>query len=168
MMPDASSAVHVRLAQACDVRLLNEIAYRSKASWGYASAQMEAWRAELAISPAWISMQRVHVALVDDNVVGLYVLLDEAGEWRLDHLWVDPSAIGRGVGRALIGSACRNARSLGAVELIVHADPNAEGFYKACGAELIGAIPSPIAHAPARALPLFRLRTEVNKDATWA
>lgn len=163
-MSGKSSPVHVRLAQEREVLLLNDIAFRSKASWGYAPARMEAWRAELAISPAWISMQRVHVALVDDHIVGLFVLLDEPGLWRLEHLWVDPVAMGQGIGRALIDRACHVARSLGAEELIVDADPNAEGFYKACGAERIGARAAPIENAPARTMPVFRLRCAASHN----
>ena len=152
---------HCRPAQLAEIALLNDIAFRSKAHWGYTSKQMEAWRAELAIAPAWIEMQRVHVAVAQDGVVGFFVILGPSPQWRLEHLWVDPMAMRMGVGRALLDHARRVARSLGARELTIDADPNAEGFYRACGATLAGAIAAPIENAPSRTLPVFRLPCDV-------
>ena len=153
---------HCRPAQPGEIALLDELAFRSKGHWGYASEQMEAWRAGLAIAPAWIEMQRVHVAVAQHGIVGFFAILGQSPHWRLEHLWVEPRAIGTGVGRALLDHARGVARSLGASELIIDADPNAEGFYLACGARLVGAIDAPIDNAPLRTLPVFRLSCDAS------
>ena len=48
-------------------------------------------------------------------------------------LFVDPLAIGSGVGRVLIDDALRYAARLGWSTLLVQSDPGAEGFYAAHG-----------------------------------
>jgi GNAT superfamily N-acetyltransferase len=156
-------AIELRPAHADEIGLLDELAFRSKAHWGYPAAQMEAWRADLALSPAWVSKQWVHVALLDSAVAGVFAVVDEAGEWKLEHLWVEPKAMGKGVGRALLVAACQFARSCGAKDLTINADPNAAGFYTACGGILVGETPAPTALEPSRVLPVFRLPTKYAK-----
>jgi GNAT superfamily N-acetyltransferase len=56
----------------------------------------------------------------------------------LEDLWVDPVAIGSGVGRRLFDHAVVTAAGLGLTSLLIESDPNAEGFYLAMGAERIG------------------------------
>ena len=147
-----------------EIGLLNTLAFRSKAHWGYSARQMEAWRADLALSPAWVAKQWLHVALLDNDLAGLFAVMDDAGEWKLEHLWVAPEAMGKGVGRALIRAACQLARRFGADALTVHADPNAAGFYTACGGVKVGELCAPIEGDPARVLPVFRLSTAQEAD----
>lgn len=157
-MLDQLTHLQMRPAEPDDIALLNEIAFRSKAYWGYAPSRMESWRAELAVSPVWVSMQWAQVAVADDVIAGFFVIRSEAEQWRLEQLFVEPKAIRRGVGRALVTRACRLAFDFGAVELLVDSDPNAEGFYLACGAERIGSRAAPIESAPLRTLPVLRFQ----------
>ncbi|HEY3038721.1 MAG TPA: GNAT family N-acetyltransferase [Pyrinomonadaceae bacterium] len=65
---------------------------------------------------AFPTMSWVQVAQDADAVVGLAAMRLE--QWnrraRLEHLYVAPQARGRGIGRALVGSAMDGARQLGA------------------------------------------------------
>ena len=70
---------------------------------------------------------------------------------ELDACFVEPSAIGSGVGRALWEKAEALARAGGAVEIGLDSDPFAEGFYKAMGAVRVGEAPS--GSIPGRVLP---------------
>ena len=149
--------IEFRPAQLDDIEQLNAIAFRSKAYWGYSDEQMEVWRADLAISPEWVVRKLVHIALLDSEVVGFFVVADNADAWRLEHLWVIPGAMRRGAGRALLAHACTVAQAHGASSLIIDADPNAADFYQACGAEHIGEKAAPIPGVQSRTLPVFRL-----------
>ena len=149
--------IEFRPARLDEVESLNAIAFRSKAYWGYSAEQMEIWRADLAISPEWVTRQQVHIAELDGEVVGFFVVADDSGAWRLEHLWIVPSVIRRGVGRALLARACAVAQDLGASSLLIDADPNAAGFYEACGAEHIGEKAAPIPGVQSRTLPVYRL-----------
>lgn len=61
------------------------------------------------------------------------------GNAELDALFVEPDTWGRGVGRALVDHCATMARERGATALHVVGNPHAEGFYKACGFEIVGA-----------------------------
>jgi GNAT superfamily N-acetyltransferase len=146
-----------RLAELDDIARLNAIAFRAKAHWGYSAAQMEVWRAELEVAPEWVRCKQVGVALHDGSLAGYFAIVNEASGWRLEHLWVEPSLIGLGVGRALLQAACSAARERGAQSLILDADPHAAGFYTRCGAVLVGTKPAPVDADPLRTLPVFCL-----------
>ncbi|MEE8276121.1 MAG: GNAT family N-acetyltransferase, partial [Alphaproteobacteria bacterium] len=69
--------------------------------------------------------------------------------------FVDPAAIGQGVGTRLWRHLIGEARRRGVERIVVESDPNAEGFYLAMGARTVGAVPSrSIAN---RLLPLMEL-----------
>jgi predicted N-acetyltransferase YhbS len=87
-------------------------------------------------------------------VLGFYGFEPEAEGVGLDYMFVEPDAMGEGVGRALWQHAVATARALGHPALIVVADPNAEGFYRRMGAQPAGARPSEL--DPARLLPVLR------------
>lgn len=149
--------IQFRKAEASDAPALSELALRSKAFWGYAPAQLEAWRADLTLSPLWISLHPTYVAEIGGQTAGFFALLAEHGSWKLEHLWVAPEAMGQGVGRSMLAHAVIIAKQVGARELIIDSDPNAEGFYRACGAVRIGSLPAPIEGAPQREIPALRL-----------
>ena len=72
-----------------------------------------------------------------------------------DRLFVEPDALRRGVGQALLDAVADIARAEGAARLIILSDPNAAAFYERMGAVRIGDAPSD--SIPGRTLPLFRL-----------
>lgn len=77
-------------------------------------------------------------------VQGFGVVLRRAdGEAELDGLFTHPDHWGEGVGRALVAEAVRRARLLRAPYLNVVGNPNAEGFYAACGFESFGVEATP-------------------------
>lgn len=57
-------------------------------------------------------------------------------------LFVDPPAIGGGIGGPLLRHALEQAHELGMLSLVIYADPYAEPFYIRAGARRIGAVPS--------------------------
>jgi len=88
--------------------VLSALAFASKASWGYDDAFMEACRAELTVAPG--DLQRVCVRVYVDGVIHGFSGVD--GD-ELTWLFVDPRAMRRGIGRALMGDACALARAAG-------------------------------------------------------
>jgi GNAT superfamily N-acetyltransferase len=56
----------------------------------------------------------------------------------IEDMWVDPAAMGRGVGTRLFRLAAERARELGASRLEWEAEPNAVGFYEKMGGRHIG------------------------------
>jgi GNAT superfamily N-acetyltransferase len=107
-------------------------------------------QASLTVSEADISSGRVLVADDHGHVVGV-ARIEPDGE--LGVMFVDPPAIGHGVGRALFVAASALARRLGARSMPILADPNAAPFYERMGARFISQAPSDA--IPGRTLPLY-------------
>ncbi len=121
-----------------DAEVLTEIAYAAKRHWGYPARWIETWRDTLTIRAEFVAAHVAWSAMEDLRAVGFYVLTSKQDGLHLDHLWVVPSAMGRGVGRALFEHAVQQARALGKRVLKIESDPNAEGFYKRMGAYRVG------------------------------
>lgn len=110
------------------IEALREIAFAAKAHWGYDRALCRAWADSID---------------VDD---GRELLVEEGG-WasvfvrgevcRLEDLWVDPPAMGRGLGRRLFERAAAAGRERGCTRMEWEAEPNAVGFYERMGASYI-------------------------------
>lgn len=141
-----------------EAQSLSVLAMRSKAHWGYSGEFLEACRTELTWTPEALEAPDVcvFVAEVCSELAGFYAIdRISDSEFELAALFVEPSHIGRGVGRALIEHAKSEAKGRGASVLLIQGDPHAEDFYRAAGAELIGQRPSE--SVPGRLLPLFKV-----------
>jgi GNAT superfamily N-acetyltransferase len=132
--------------------VLTELCRRSKAHWGYEPDLLHRWAGDLAITAQDIDRDAVLVAELGDDdggappriggfariSRGTSAHLDHPAPARLDDLWVEPDAMGAGVGRALFEASCEVARTLPADQMLIVSDPNAEGFYLRMGARRIG------------------------------
>ena len=141
-------------AQPSDAAALSAIARAAKAHWGYPQAWLDQWRDLLAITPEFVAAQETFVAVVDGRIVAFYALLDRDGTLCLEHLWVLPDQMRRGLGRKLFQHAIERARSRGASRLTIEADPNAEPFYRHMGAAVVGKTTSEV-EGRRRELPLL-------------
>ena len=150
-------AIELRPASAGDAQDLSAIALAAKRHWGYAQELLEEWRAQLTLSPADIAARPTWVATIDGTPAGFYSIAPVEPCWTLEHLWVLPSAMGRGIGLRLLEHALNSALNAGAQGLDIDADPNAEGFYLRCGARRVGEIAAPVPGSPGRVRPQLRL-----------
>jgi ribosomal protein S18 acetylase RimI-like enzyme len=140
-----------------DADALTEIAHAAKRHWGYPEHWIEAWRDILTMRPEFIAANVAYCAMEDDNIVGFYVLTTESDGIHLDHLWILPAAMRRGIGRTLFEHAVNQARAAGFDLIKIEADPNAEGFYERMGARRVGTSVSAV-EGEKRELPLMEYR----------
>ena len=145
----------LRPARFDEAPALSELALRSKAHWGYDDAFLEACRAELTVRPEHVAASRVVVATSAARVVGFSILLGGPPRAEVEMLFVEPDAIGTGVGSVLLDRLRADAVALGCRALRIEADPHAIGFYEHHGAVRIGDEPS--ATFPGRTLPILEL-----------
>ncbi len=117
---------------------LTEIAFAAKRHWGYAERWIENWKEILTISAEFIAQNEACVAWVDGHAAGFYGLVVHQGRMWLDHLWVLPRFMGKGIGKALFNHAVQRASALGFESIVIESDPNAEEFYKRMGARVVG------------------------------
>jgi ribosomal protein S18 acetylase RimI-like enzyme len=137
-----------------DADALSEIAHAAKRHWGYPERWIESWRDVLTIRPQFIAENVTFCARENDRIGGFYLLTTESDGAHLDHLWILPDAMDRGIGRALFRHAIEQAKKLGHRAIRIEADPNAAGFYERMGAKRIGTNVSEIEGQP-RELPLL-------------
>ena len=149
----------IRRAAVGDAQTLSRIAWSAKAHWGYALPQLQAWRAELEISPASLQWAPTFVGEIGGAVAGFYQLRLDTDPPLLDHLWVDPARMGLGLGSALVRHALQLLAADGVAEMAIDADPHAEAFYLGLGARRVGEIAAPLPGDAARVRPQLRLAT---------
>jgi len=154
--------MNIRPAQEHEAEALSALALQAKAHWGYSADTIESWREDLSISGDTIASRPTFVATVGDGIAGFYSLAPSTQSWKLDHLWVLPQLMDRGIGRALVAHALETAVRGGASCVTVDADPNAESFYLACGAERCGEVPAPISGRPKRVRPQLTFRFDMQ------
>ena len=144
----------IRRARPDEADRLTAIALAAKRHWDYPEAWIEAWRDQLTFTTEFITSHPVFVAVGhDDTPIACYALVEnEDAVLQLEHVWVEPSAIGRGVGRTLFHHAVATARERGGTALLIDSDPNAEAFYVRMGATRVGSIRADVC-GEQRALP---------------
>ncbi|TQM13647.1 GNAT family N-acetyltransferase [Pseudonocardia kunmingensis] len=143
----------VRHAEPDEAEALTGLTRRSKAHWGYPREMLDRWADVLSISPAAIRDGRVVVAERDGALLGYYQLTGRPPHGDLADLFLEPEAIGTGLGRTLWEHALDAARRAGFDTVTLESDPHAEGFYLRMGAELVGEREV----APGRWLPVLRI-----------
>ena len=151
--------VALRPARPGEAAALTALILRSKAYWGYDDAFMAACEEELTVTEERLTGGMFIVAVDrSETPLGAAEISFEGAIAWLEKLFVDPEAMGRGVGRALFEWAVETADEGGATALIIAADPDAEAFYRTLGAERDGDIASD--SIPGRRLP--RLVVELS------
>lgn len=138
-----SSKIEIRDARRDEAEALTDLAMRAKAYWGYDAEFMEQCRDELTVTPQLIDENTVIVAEQDCRIVGSASLsLCGRGEGEVHSMFVDPAAIGQGIGLRLINDLFEAARSHGCITLYVDSDPHAQGFYERAGFRYLHDVPS--------------------------
>jgi GNAT superfamily N-acetyltransferase len=131
---DRTASVRIRPAAAGEGERLREITTAAKGLWGYDPARIREWTAALDLSPGRLAAAHAYVAELDRRAVAWAEILPPAGGvCVLDHLWVEPGLIRRGLGSLLFRFAADRARELGATAMEWEAEPNALGFYRKMG-----------------------------------
>lgn len=156
--------VTVRPGRPAEAAAIGALALRSKGHWGYDAAFLAACRDDLSIDPAWCDGTRLVVAVAGDTLLGYARVAGGPPVGELAGLFVDPAAIGRGVGGLLLREALAVAGRLGLRVLEIDSDPHAEPFYRHAGAVRVGSSPSTV--DPTRLLPHLELAVPHQPTAT--
>lgn len=146
----------IRRALPEEASTLTTIALEAKRYWGYPERWIKHWESDLTISADYIRDHHVYVAEADGEILGFYALYVSGDKAELDHMWVTPAAIGRGIGKELFLDAMEKAAALKVRDVEISADPNAAEFYKRLGATQIGEVDAPI-DGKSRKLPRLKI-----------
>src|ERR1043166_205185 len=130
--------IEIHRATADHAEALTRLAHAAKGHWGYPAEWIDHWKTDLTITAEFIAANEVFIATIENEIAGCCALVTAHGLAELEHMWIDPKQMGKGVGRALFEQATQRASALGFTELELSADPHAEGFYERMGAQRIG------------------------------
>ena len=148
--------MEIQKAQRKDAVSLTELTIRSKAHWGYKSAQIEKWRAELTITEKYIDENHMYKLIVENILLGFYAYQSEnKTDLKLNYLFVEPKYIGKSYGKILMTDFLNRIKDSEFERIILDADPNAEKFYHNFGFKKIGKLKSSIKD---RYLPIMELK----------
>lgn len=157
--------MYIRDAKLSEADLLSELAFVSKAYWGYSMEFMNTCREELTVSMQDISSEEIsyRVYEINDEAIGFYAIEHISENLaELEALFVKPVYIGQGIGKALMENAISYTRNQGYKMLKIQGDPNAEKFYLASGAIRTGEEESQSIEG--RYLPVFHLNLEQSSN----
>jgi len=132
------SEIKLRLAADDEAKLLSDLAGRSKSYWPYDEDYLKVCRSVTHVTAQDIQRWPFTVAACDRVIYGFSAPCEVNGENMLDHLWIEPCMIGRGLGRRLFSEAVRHAKALRWPSFTIASDPYAEHFYLKMGARRIG------------------------------
>lgn len=146
----------LRPARVDDLDALSQLAFRSKASWGYDDAFMTACRAELTfhadhLRGSFVYLHEGHGDEGHGGPLGFYRLEVSVPSAEVGAMFVAPEAMRQGIGRGLWQHLEQTARAAGVEEIRLDSDPHAERFYLAMGMRRQGEAPS--LSIPGRMLP---------------
>ena len=151
--------IAIRPARAGEAASLTALCLRSKAHWGYDAEFMRLCVPSLTVSEQSIAEGRVLVATGDQGqTIGTVSVTPDGDDAELGLMFVDPSAIGGGIGRQLFDAAVGLARQLGYRRMTILADVNAAEFYERMGARFLRDAPSDA--IPGRTLPFYEYDLE--------
>lgn len=135
----------IRRVESSESSQLTQLAHLAKAYWGYSPEFMLAFDAELTFQAADLDDEHAifRVGTFDGRICSFYALRLEAdNQLEMTALFVEPTMLGKGLGRRLFEHAVKKARKRGAKNILIHSDPYAEKFYLKMGAVNIGNVAS--------------------------
>ncbi len=154
----------IKSVTATDAQSISEIAFRSKASWGYSDDFMRACRNELTYRASTIESSDFEFWAYRDKeeILGFYALEFGAADFaELEALFVDPEHFGTGIGRALMAHATNRVQARRVLRILIQSDPYADAFYSALGAIRVGQRESE--SIAGRFLPLLEISIEAAR-----
>jgi len=150
-------SLEIQRATPDQAKSLTQIAFAAKHYWGYPERWIQLWAPILTITPEFIEQYETYVAFLDDEPVGVCAILQQDEKASIEHLWVLPEHMGKGIGRELFDHTLTRCRELGARVLGIESDPNAQGFYEHMGANKVGEVVGEVDGQP-RILPLLEIK----------
>ena len=134
--------ISIRRASKTEAEQLSGIALAAKKNWNYPEPWFKLWGDMLKITPEFILNNNVWVADHNNQIVGFAAISINESVAELEHMWIIPKHMRKGVGENLIKKVIEYCQFNGIEKLRIESDPNAQIFYEKMGAKLIGYVES--------------------------
>ena len=137
--------MQIKSAKINDHQALTTLTKSSKAHWGYSVEQMQKWKKDLTISPTYIQSNKVYKLVEQEKIIAYYSYFKQDTHIvKLDNLFVDPSHMGKGLGKYLMVDFEKRVKKENYKIITLDADPNAFDFYKKLGYKVVGQLASSV------------------------
>src|SRR5207249_5029517 len=100
----------IRRALPADARALTRVAHAAKRHWKYPEDWIRRWRDALTVTRRFVEHHPIYGAVRGARLLGFYALSGVGPTRELEHFWVAPEQIGRGVGRADVRTDRKSTR----------------------------------------------------------
>ena len=141
----SAEAVAFRRALPSEADAARDLILRSMGHWDHPPGYLEEAAGLSSLSAEDLRRDDAWMVLVDGAVAGFYRLSRARESAEIEEFHLEPSVIGRGIGRRMFDHAAERARAAGARWLVWSTDANSLGFYLRMGGEITGTEPSGIA-----------------------
>ena len=156
--------MNFEIAEPTEIEEINRLIESSKRYWGYSDELMEVWQRDLLVTRKDLNSRTFWLMKINTEMVGVFSLsLLSEGIFELEDFWLNPSAIGNGLGRKMFQFMIHCLQSTEATKLVIVSDPHAEGFYKKMGATRVKFVNS---KPEGRMLPVMDLLLPGNQGQT--
>ena len=85
-----------------DCPSLTEISKAAKVYWGYEQEWLDLWADDLTITPQHLEKDKIYKLVQSEEILGFCVISDQEGVLEIEHLWIRPEQIGKGLGKFLL------------------------------------------------------------------
>lgn len=126
--------IRIRPALPSDPEALSDLAARSEAHWGDDAAFLASFRERYRITSEYLARNTVFIAEEEGSILGFYALSTGTGGTELDYMYLEPSLLGRGLGRQLWAHMADHCRAAGVATVHLVCSPGPRPFYLHMGA----------------------------------
>ncbi|WP_040192942.1 GNAT family N-acetyltransferase [Clostridium culturomicium] len=146
----------IRSASSKEDEILTSIAAESEAYWGYDEEFMEIYKIIYNVTSEIISENLAYVLEDEGDIIGFYVVIQEAYLGEVEYFYIKPRYMGKGYGRIMWEHMIDLCESFGILEIELVTSPQAKEFYINMGAVVVSEV---LSQVNSRKIP--KLRCEV-------
>lgn len=146
----------IRSASSKEDEILTSIAAESEAYWGYDEEFMEIYKIIYNVTPEIISENLAYVLEDEGDIIGFYVVIQEAYLGEVEYFYIKPRYMGKGYGRIMWEHMIDLCESFGILEIELVTSPQAKEFYINMGVVVVSEV---LSQVNSRKIP--KLRCEV-------
>lgn len=145
----------IRETRIKEVEELTNLAAESEAYWGFDEEFMEIYKILYSVSPEMIGENITYVLEDEDEIIGFYVVIQEAYLGVVEYFYIKPKHMGKGYGKVMWNHMIEICESLGILEVELVTSPQAKDFYTKMGAVVVKEVDSQIDN---RKIPKLRFK----------
>ncbi len=134
----------IRSASIKEDEILTNLAAESEAYWEYDEEFMEIYKIIYNVTPEIISENLSYVLEEEGEIIGFYVVIQEAYLGEVEYFYIKPRYMGKGYGRIMWEHMIDLCESFGILEIELVTSPQAKEFYIKMGAVVASEVLSQI------------------------